>query len=789
MLRYFGMMVLVGLAAAGCSSINNDVCATGRVCPTGLECSKTGEACGSPEQVAGCLELDDDAVCTIINQPGVCRKALCVKSECGNSLIDPGEDCDDGDDVDDNACPNDCLATTACGNAIVNGEEECDCGDGTQATLPANCTGPNSVDAGLCNLECKFHCGDGVRNHVEDCEPGEFRDTDCFGYGASAGVLGCTSICTYDRSRCALTRWADAYPLPEPTAGTLLTSIWKSPRLSPSRADGYQMVNYLWASDAGVMYWRADDNTPQSVGVSTPMNAVWGYVPLDLSREVLYAVGENGKLVSQNLAVSPDWQTGLTNTIQHLYGIWGIDRSPVFIVGANGTAQRRAAGTWAATNTGTTETLRGVSGSSADNVIAVGDGGVAIHWDGTTWTSQPTGTTESLRAVWVESTARAYAVGDNGTVLRWLGGVWSPVDAGTSSDLYAVWGRSAQDVYVGGDNGTIVRRGADNLWRHQVNDHAERIAGISGGPVVTQTVSSRLRINWGFNHERPVLNAGVPMNDVEAAPNGEMFAVGDAGTVWHYDRTSWTAMAPGTTADLRSVWPVNENLVYVAGTDGTVLRYASGVWTDISLPVSATLNGVMADTDSVIVVGDGGVAYDNTSGAWLSIAGLGSEDLHAVWGADGFDLWIVGAGNVRFRFNGLGWIEGEAFTDVPGVANDLHGTRPGASPTSAWTVGRAGVFDGHFATTSTVRFNPFSLTAFLIMNKELHAVEVISANEVLLAGDDGYLIRITSKTFGRLATRTTASIRGVAAAGNVIAYVAADGTVDTMIVPPAFEIE
>ena len=47
---------------------------------------------------------------------------------CGDGVIQPGEECDDGNDINDDACTNTC-ALPACGDGILQPGEECDDGN------------------------------------------------------------------------------------------------------------------------------------------------------------------------------------------------------------------------------------------------------------------------------------------------------------------------------------------------------------------------------------------------------------------------------------------------------------------------------------------------------------------------------------------------------------------------------------------------------------------------------------------------------------------------------------
>jgi cysteine-rich repeat protein len=101
--------------------------------------------------------------------------ARIVAGQCGNGVLDAGEECDDGNDVSTDSC-NQCVATV-CGNGIVEGDEECDDG--------------NPIDFDGCT-DCKVAvCGDGVREGSEECDDGN-----------DVGFDGCTG-CRFDPVACS----------------------------------------------------------------------------------------------------------------------------------------------------------------------------------------------------------------------------------------------------------------------------------------------------------------------------------------------------------------------------------------------------------------------------------------------------------------------------------------------------------------------------------------------------------------------------------------------------------
>jgi len=85
---------------------------------------------------------------------------------CGDGEIDVGEECDDGNADNTDAC------TSACKNAV--------CSDGFAQAGTEECDDANAVDTDACTAACKLAvCGDVlVQEGVEGCDDGNMVDTD-----------------------------------------------------------------------------------------------------------------------------------------------------------------------------------------------------------------------------------------------------------------------------------------------------------------------------------------------------------------------------------------------------------------------------------------------------------------------------------------------------------------------------------------------------------------------------------------------------------------------------------
>ena len=142
-------------------------------------------------------ECDEGRERNDMREPGGCRSD-CLKAHCGDGVRDESEDCDDGINNSNSrkgACRKDCKRPH-CGDGVLDDEEECDegddnddsardgcrkscqlahCGDGVVDALEQCDDGEKNADdrADACRKDCRTHrCGDGVVDHGEECDEG-----------------------------------------------------------------------------------------------------------------------------------------------------------------------------------------------------------------------------------------------------------------------------------------------------------------------------------------------------------------------------------------------------------------------------------------------------------------------------------------------------------------------------------------------------------------------------------------------------------------------------------------
>lgn len=152
-----------------------------------------------PEPGCGNGIVDEGEECEDNNDDDTDACVNCMMATCGDGAVYDGfEDCDDGNEEDEDACKSDCTPNV-CGDGVVNpAAEECDdgdeddldgcrndcteafCGDGVVDATSEECDDGDVVQTNDCKNDCTFNvCGDGV-THAEDeeCDDGNDDNTD-----------------------------------------------------------------------------------------------------------------------------------------------------------------------------------------------------------------------------------------------------------------------------------------------------------------------------------------------------------------------------------------------------------------------------------------------------------------------------------------------------------------------------------------------------------------------------------------------------------------------------------
>ncbi|MBE7448133.1 MAG: DUF4215 domain-containing protein [Kofleriaceae bacterium] len=177
------LAAVAALLTSACFDSNTVECASGVICPSGFSCTADGLGC--------------------------------TNTACGNGVVDPGEECDDGNQDNEDDCLRTCVLNT-CGDRFVDRQgpdtEFCDeggfdtatcnfdcteviCGDDhTNAAAGEVCDDGNNDDADGCKGDCSSDesCGNGI---VDDHLPNNPTNNPTLCLSATATGTNCAEVC------------------------------------------------------------------------------------------------------------------------------------------------------------------------------------------------------------------------------------------------------------------------------------------------------------------------------------------------------------------------------------------------------------------------------------------------------------------------------------------------------------------------------------------------------------------------------------------------------------------
>lgn len=167
-----------------------------------------------------------------------------------------------------------------------------------------------------------------------------------------------------------------------------------------------------------------------------------------------------------------------------------------------------------------------------------------------------------------------------------------------------------------------------------------------GGMELDASVPGVTRNGWTWNNVGP---AAADLYGVWGSASNDVWFVGAAGIILHWDGSTFTAPDSGTTAELRGIWGSGPNDVWVVG------------------------RAYFTEGPAVILHWDGMT--------WTTVESLPSSDLYAVYGTGPSDVWAVGGKGLVVHWDGTRFSQ-----TVTDAMTDLHGVWT-QTPGDAWATG------------------------------------------------------------------------------------------------------
>ena len=330
-------------------------------------------------------------------------------------------------------------------------------------------------------------------------------------------------------------------------------------------------------------------------------------------------------------------------------------------------------------NTQSRPAFNDIRGLSEDDIWAVGDAGTILHWDGAEWTKYDSKTTLDITSLAILGAGDIWAVGSSarmapgtspGVVLHWDGTTWT-IKKNVDAVLYGIWPTSpGRFLIVGGCGtgncsfiGSLLEDGALSMertstplafvravWQGSPNGTVYAVGGagpLGTGdpnrqcPAMPSMIGSVLRkskpdgnvwVEAPVTHTDQVCN----LNAIWGTSDQDIWAIGDYGTVLHWDGSSWSERRNDSVTQGRNLWKVwgtrPSNIWAVGGSKirsdasdpgaGIVLRWDGEKWTNLQ-----TMPRNLEQTKLTYQIG--------------------------VWGASERDIWVVGQGGSIQRYRSL----------------------------------------------------------------------------------------------------------------------------------------
>jgi hypothetical protein len=223
------------------------------------------------------------------------------------------------------------------------------------------------------------------------------------------------------------------------------------------------------------------------------------------------------------------WLAPATSSAVEIVGVAGASPNDAVLIGAGGEIYKRTGTSWKRTGEGgTAATLAAARGITPTEIWGVGANVPTYRYDGRVWSVVKVGV--SGTAVLARSGALALVVGKR--VLLWTAGKWQLLPALPVASI-AVWAAGPKDALVIGDNGEL-RRWNGSVWK--------------------------------------VIPHGMPQGETPrrlfAGPAGQVYAVGDGGTLLRVERAVARKMSVGPLAPANARWlfgGVAQNKLWLVG--------------------------------------------------------------------------------------------------------------------------------------------------------------------------------------------------------------------------------
>lgn len=389
-------------------------------------------------------------------------------------------------------------------------------------------------------------------------------------------------------------------------------------------------------------------------------------------------------------------------------------------------------------------------------------------------------------------------------------------------------------------NPGVLAADTDYLWKVVASDsHGETVEGPAWSFTTRAAASSQpLSADWQWEQPYP---QGGHLYDVFALSDTEVFAVGLAGTIVHYNGDETVEMQSGVTSHLNAIWGAAANNIFAAGAGGVILHFDGTTWSPMDSGTTDNLKTIWGNSGNDIWIGSDltlsyVLHYDGTG--WTRIPldtprrvyglwGTSESDVYAacnasllhwdgegwsvvltntdvnftgIWGSSTTDIYAITTNNRVYHFNGSEWNYEEVtlFRDIWGKSpNEIYAL----SGSELWK------FDGNQWSNQTTS-SLFNITAIsgsatgkifgagacgamffyddgawvlitdLLTTTGLNGIWGSSSNDIFAVGELGVILHYDGTTWSKMVSPTTSTLYGIwGASASDVFAVGLNGTI------------
>lgn len=192
-----------------------------------------------------------------------------------------------------------------------------------------------------------------------------------------------------------------------------------------------------------------------------------------------------------------------------------------------------------------------------------------------------------------------------------------------------------------------------NIWllpNRYESDDGQINSALSGTVQLGQNIGSG---TWSLHTQIPGADA---LRDIAIISSQDIWAVGDDGTIVHYDGSAWTSVSSPISEGINAIFMLSATSGWAVANNGRIIRYNGTSWTQVSSPVNDRLNAIwMVSENDGWAVGEAGkiLRYNGTS--WFQFTDTGGNNWYDIQIVSASDGWVVGNQGYIYRWDGATW--------------------------------------------------------------------------------------------------------------------------------------